>query len=160
MNTTPYIQVPIPSTSVDEALVAICQTEGNEQYPSGTQAAASQPQANVPSWPQYPYQPFFYPGPLNANAKVFVPPPGTGFPIVSGAHLGPSQGLGSTSSSVANARRPSGRKNGQGNNAGGRAPSSRCFVGYTNRATTNIDSPRDSRQVELPKSVSSSTDWV
>ena len=156
MHTTPYIQVPIPSTSVDEASVAICQTEGNEQYPSSTQAAASQPQANVPSWPQYPYQPFFYPGPLNANAKAFVPPSGTAVP----AHLGLSPGLGSTSSSVTNARRPSGRKNCPGNTAGGRAPSSRCFVGYTSRTATNIDSPRDSRQVELPKSVSSSTDWV
>lgn len=159
MNTTPYIQVPLPSTSVDEALVAICQTEGNEQYPSGTQAAASQPQANVPSWPQYPYQPFLYPGPLNANAKAFVPPPSTGFPIASGAHLNLSPSSGSTSSSVTNVRRQSGRKN-QGNAAGGRAPSGRCFVGYTNRTATNIDSPREGRRVEFPKSVSSSTDWM
>jgi hypothetical protein len=156
VNTTPYIQVPISSTSVDHTPVSICQTEVNESYSSGTQAAASQPQANVPAWPQYPYQPFFYPGPLNANAKAFVPAPGIGFPT----HVGSSPGLGSASSSGTNARRQSGRKTCQGNTPGGRAPSSRCFVGYTDRTTTNIDSPRDNRQVELPKSVPPSADWM
>ncbi|SRR6266550_6670608 len=142
--TTSYSQLPVSSTGVDQTPVAICQTEAIEQYPSDAQATASQPQTNVPVWPQYPYQPFHYPGPLNANAKAFVPPPG----------------MASTSSPVANTRRQSGRKSHPGNTAGGRAPWNRSFVGYTNGTTTNVDSPRDNRQVELAKFASISADWM
>lgn len=158
--TTPYIQLPISSTGVDQAPVAICQTEAIEQYPSGAQATALQPQANVPVWPQYPYQPIHYPGPLNANAKAFVPPLGTCLPSISGAHVGPLPGLASTYSPVANARRQSGRKAHPGITTGGRAPSNRSFVGYTNETTTNVDSVRDNRQAELAKSASISADWM
>lgn len=141
--TTSYSQLPISSIGVDQAPVAVCQTEAIEQYPSCAQATASQPQANVPVWPQYPYQPFHYPGPLNANAKAFVPPPG----------------MASTSSPVTNARRQSGRKTHPGD-TGGRAPWNRPFVGYTNGTKTNDDSPRDNRQTEFAKFASISADWM